>query len=86
MAAISHKGTCGRCAIKIKEGKVRTREGNIGARLRRTGHVLACQTLVEGDVLVEVPRDSRLDEHPVLLARRAESGELAEKELDLLEG
>lgn len=81
-----NKGTCGRCAIKIKEGKVHTREGNIGARLRRTGHVLACQTFVEGDVVVEIPRDSRLDEHQVLLARRTESGELAEKELDLLEG
>ncbi|TDA70528.1 MAG: DUF4445 domain-containing protein [Clostridia bacterium] len=81
-----NKGTCGRCAIKIKEGKVRTQEGNIGARLRRTGHVLACQTLVAGDVVVEVPKDSRLDEHQVLLAGRADQGELVEKELDLLEG
>lgn len=63
-----NRGTCGRCAVLVKEGKVRLGSGNLPARLRRGGYVLACQTFVEGNVVVEVPRDSRLDEHQVLVA------------------
>lgn len=76
-----NRGTCGRCAVLVKEGKVRLGSGNLPARLRRGGYVLACQTFVEGNVVVEVPRDSRLDEHQVLVA----SSELREEEADLLQ-
>jgi len=77
-----NRGTCGRCAVLVKEGKVHASGGNVPARLRRAGYVLACQTFVEGNVVVEVPRDSRLDEHQVLVA----SFELREEEADLLAG
>ena len=48
-------GTCGRCAVKVVEGKVKNLGGNLSSRLRNSGHVLACRTLVEGDITVEIP-------------------------------
>lgn len=80
------EGTCGRCAVKVQGGKVINLGGNLSSRLRKTGHVLACRTLVDGDVVVEIPKESRLDEHQVLVEQSPEKGILAEKELDLLSG
>lgn len=82
-------GTCGRCAVKLKQGKVnKGKEGRISSKLREQGYVLACQTRVAGNVVVEIPKDSRLDEHQVLLEKNLEKNStlLAEKELDLLKG
>ncbi len=62
------EGTCGRCLVKVKDGRVKLkRAGNISAKARQAGLVLACQALVEGNVVIDIPRDSRLDEHQVLL-------------------
>lgn len=80
------KGTCGRCLVRVREGKVKTIQGNITARQKSAGYVLACQTKVEGNIVVEIPKDARLDEHQVLLEKKANRGVLAEKELDLLAG
>ncbi|NLL18407.1 MAG: DUF4445 domain-containing protein [Clostridia bacterium] len=79
-------GTCGRCAVKVQGGKYKDLGGNISSRLRNSGHVLACRTVVEGDLTVEIPAESRLDEHQVLVGHSQEKGILVEKELDLLEG
>ncbi|GAW91837.1 ASKHA domain-containing protein [Calderihabitans maritimus] len=79
------KGTCGRCVLKVKEGKVSVGGGNISAKLKTAGYVLACQTRVEGHAVVEVPRDSRLDEHQVLLDNKP-VGLLAEKQVEELAG
>ncbi|MHB1126298.1 MAG: ASKHA domain-containing protein [Bacillota bacterium] len=79
-------GTCGRCAVRVKEGKVEFPDGNISARLRGAGYVLACRSTVHSNVVVEIPKDSRLDEHQVLLANNPAEGVLAEKHLDILEG
>jgi uncharacterized 2Fe-2S/4Fe-4S cluster protein (DUF4445 family) len=60
------KGTCGRCVVKIKDGQIRVRgAGNLSAKMRQAGYVLACMCEVEGNVVVEIPKDSRLDEHQV---------------------
>ncbi|HHW07393.1 MAG TPA: DUF4445 domain-containing protein [Clostridia bacterium] len=80
------EGTCGRCAVKVLGGEVNNLGGNLSSRLRNTGHVLACRTFVEGDVVVEIPKESRLDEHQVLVGGTQEKGILVEKELDLLAG
>ncbi|MBO8169803.1 MAG: DUF4445 domain-containing protein [Thermoanaerobacteraceae bacterium] len=79
------KGSCGRCAIKVVDGQVRYEKGNRSKKLKDQGLDLACQTFVEGDVVVEVPRDSRLDKHQVLLENENRGKVLAEKELDLLQ-
>ncbi|MEW6524364.1 MAG: ASKHA domain-containing protein [Bacillota bacterium] len=62
------KGTCGRCIVQVKQGRVRVADtGNLPKRKVREGYVLACCTYVEGNTVVEVPGDSRLIEHQVLV-------------------
>lgn len=62
-----NKGTCGRCLVGVREGKVRLLEGNIPLRWRKAGYILSCRALVESNLVVEVPKDARLDEHQVLV-------------------
>ena len=80
------KGSCGRCAIKVLDGQVRYEEGNRSKKLKDQGLNLACQTIVEGDVTIEVPKDSRLDEHQVVLENENYGKVLKAKEVDILEG
>lgn len=75
------EGTCGRCLVRVKDGRVKMKsKGNISERARHAGLVLACQALVDGNVVIDIPRDSRLDEHKVLLG---EKEVLMEREEDL---
>jgi len=62
-------GTCGKCAILLKSGKVKTHVGSVvAAKLQDHGLSLACQTIVdEEDIVVEIPKVSRLNKHQVLL-------------------
>jgi len=56
-------GICGRCKLIIREGRVR---GDVTGLLTRDeirqGYVLACQTFVESDLVVEIPEKSRVRE------------------------
>lgn len=62
------QGTCGRCAVKVLEGKVEGGNGNMNKSKRAEGYILACTaTVEEGPVTVEFPESSRLSEHQVLL-------------------
>lgn len=60
-------GICGRCKMVVKEGKVRD-----GATMLLTreeiqgGVVLACQTFVEGDVSVDIPKETLASERVVV--------------------
>lgn len=78
-------GTCGRCAVKLKQGKIDYRnESRISLKLREQGYVISCQARVAGNLVIEVPKDSRLDEHQILLG---ESPVLStEKIFDLTKG
>ncbi len=55
------EGVCGRCRVVIRRGEV---QGESTAFLTREeirqGYVLACQVVPKGDLLVEVPPESRL--------------------------
>jgi len=78
-------GTCGRCAVKLKQGKIDYRnESRISLKLREQGYVIACQARVAGNLVIEVPKDSRLVEHQVLLGKSPVL--LAEKKYDLTKG
>lgn len=66
------QGTCGRCAVKILNGKVNGGEGNLSKSKREEGYILGCTATVEEDVTVEIPETSRLHEHQVLLDNNAE--------------
>nr|AAM22473.1 unknown [Moorella thermoacetica] len=74
-------GTCGRCAIKVQEGKVEVRGGHLPARLREEGYSLACRTMVMGDAIIAIPPESRLGRHQVLLQ---DKGRLQDSLTDLL--
>jgi len=55
------KGTCGKCRVKIPEGRYRTEStGKLEPPAIRSGTVLACQTFPEEDITVDIPKESRL--------------------------
>ncbi|MFH0878012.1 MAG: ASKHA domain-containing protein [Candidatus Omnitrophota bacterium] len=55
-------GVCGKCKVIVRQGTVRAESsGNIAPGERKEGVHLACQTLVESDLDVEILAESRLD-------------------------
>ncbi|MBM3144624.1 MAG: DUF4445 domain-containing protein [Chloroflexi bacterium] len=56
------QGRCGRCAVRISEGEIRRR-----STLRLTvedvanGYALACQSVVEGNAVIEVPPQEKIE-------------------------
>ncbi len=55
------KGTCGKCKIIVKSGTVTTRSKiKLTQDEIKKGYSLACQTFPEGDVLIEIPKESML--------------------------
>ncbi|WP_425060560.1 Na(+)-translocating NADH-quinone reductase subunit F [Sporomusa carbonis] len=64
-------GTCGKCAVQIKNGRVKARrDSHLATRMAEKGLNLACQTLVQDeDLVVEIPKTSALSKHQVLVDR-----------------
>jgi len=62
-------GVCGKCRVLVKSGKVTAKPNMFLDRhdIQR-GAALACQTYVAGDVVVEVPPESRTGGIPILAA------------------
>jgi uncharacterized 2Fe-2S/4Fe-4S cluster protein (DUF4445 family) len=57
MSTCGGKGTCGECLVRIKSGKATSRAtSRLPEDVRRRGYVLACQTEIETDLSVELPR------------------------------
>ena len=49
-------GTCGRCKVRVKEGKVNTKKSRfISPGKKEKGYVLSCLSKVESDLIVGVP-------------------------------
>jgi uncharacterized 2Fe-2S/4Fe-4S cluster protein (DUF4445 family) len=65
-------GVCGKCRVIVRSGKV-TAEPNefLTRREIQRGVALACQTYPEGDVVIEVPLESRVGALPRLAAEDA---------------
>jgi uncharacterized 2Fe-2S/4Fe-4S cluster protein (DUF4445 family) len=61
VASCGGKGVCGKCRVKVIEGRSRF---EAGAKLREKEKgkniVLACQAFPEEDILIEIPEDSKL--------------------------
>jgi uncharacterized 2Fe-2S/4Fe-4S cluster protein (DUF4445 family) len=52
-------GICGKCKVIVKEGEILSRPTTLLKREEiKKGYVLACQTEVESDVVVEIPPES----------------------------
>ncbi len=60
-ASCGGKGTCGKCRIRIVDGDCSIRShGKLSQEERDSGMVLACQSFAEGDLVVDIPVESRL--------------------------
>jgi uncharacterized 2Fe-2S/4Fe-4S cluster protein (DUF4445 family) len=56
------QGRCGRCAVIVQEGKVRRRSTQrLSPEDVAAGYALACQTVVEGDIVVLVPPQEKIE-------------------------
>jgi len=56
------QGRCGRCAVIVREGTVRRRATlRLSAEDLAAGYALACQSVIEGDLTVEVPPQERIE-------------------------
>lgn len=65
-------GVCGKCRVIVKSGKVTAKPNIFLDRLDiQRGVALACQTYVDGDVVVEVPSESRVGGIPQLASEDA---------------
>ena len=61
------EGVCGRCKVIVKDGAFETElSGRLTEEERDAGYVLACRTMVKGDVAVEVPPESRMEREQIL--------------------
>ena len=56
------EGVCGRCKVIVKSGKIQDQPtGRITQEEKKRGYVLACLSIIESDLEVDVPMESRLD-------------------------
>jgi len=65
-------GICGKCRLVLKEGEVKVEPTTLLTRDEiKKGYVLACQTRAEGDIVVEVPPESREEKGKILVDKDA---------------
>jgi uncharacterized 2Fe-2S/4Fe-4S cluster protein (DUF4445 family) len=70
------QGRCGRCAVIVEEGTVRRLSTQrLSPDDVADGYALACQTTVEGDLVVTVPPQEKIERH-LKESKRAEKVEL----------
>ncbi|MHB1651964.1 MAG: ASKHA domain-containing protein [Desulfitobacteriaceae bacterium] len=78
------KGSCGACKVVVLSGQPEVKgTGKLTPEEVAQGVRLSCQTFVIGDVVVDVPPESRLQEHQVLMGD-VQKGLIKETEQDLL--
>jgi uncharacterized 2Fe-2S/4Fe-4S cluster protein (DUF4445 family) len=56
------QGRCGRCAVKVESGAVRRRSTiRLNTDDLESGWALACQSLIEGDAVISIPDQERIE-------------------------
>lgn len=61
IASCGGKGTCGKCKVRIVDGKADIRSyGKLSEKDKTAGSVLACQTYPQTDMSIEIPNTSKL--------------------------
>lgn len=72
VASCGGKGICGKCRVKLLEGKCRIEStGKLEQRDINSGITLACQTVPQEDVILDIPKESRLVVGDVIEISRA---------------
>lgn len=65
-SACGGDGVCGRCKVIVKSGRVLSQSSSAAdLELRKKGIYLACLTTIHSDLEVEVPAESRIEQHKV---------------------
>lgn len=73
VASCGGKGICGKCRVRIAEGACRTvSTGKLDRQQIASGDVLACQTFPEEDLVLDIPKESKLVVGDVIETARAE--------------
>src|SRR4030042_440764 len=66
------EGVCGKCRVIVKSGKVEAEpNGFLTRREIQRGMALACRTFIQGNVVVEIPPESRISGVPQLASEEA---------------
>ncbi len=61
VASCGGKGVCGKCRVKLLEGPARVEStGKLLKKEIEENFTLACKTIPEGDILIEIPEESKL--------------------------
>ncbi|MFC2063653.1 ASKHA domain-containing protein [Chloroflexota bacterium] len=56
------QGRCGRCVVQIKSGNIRRRSTlRLSADDVEKGYALACQSVIEGDVVIGIPEQEKIE-------------------------
>ena len=64
-------GTCGKCAVRLASGECETGSDlHLSEELKALGYILSCTAVVKSDLSVEIPVQSRLRRHKVVLSER----------------
>lgn len=64
-------GTCGKCAVRITGGDFQHQNDfHLTEELKALGYVLSCRISVESDLTVEIPVQSRMTKHKVVLSEK----------------
>jgi len=69
------EGVCGECRVRVLKGEARANENTssfFSQQELEEGFVLACQTKVFGDLEVEIPPESRIEEEQIITGESAE--------------
>lgn len=58
------QGRCGRCVVRVLDGNVRQRSTlRLSAESIAEGYALACQSVIEGNVKIEIPPQEKIERH-----------------------
>ena len=56
------QGRCGRCTVQVLSGTVRRRSAlRLSSEDIQSGYALACQTVIEDDVLIAIPPQEKIE-------------------------
>jgi uncharacterized 2Fe-2S/4Fe-4S cluster protein (DUF4445 family) len=78
-ASCGGKGTCSDCKVLVREGQVDSlTTGMLTEEEQKQGYLLACQCFPQSNLVVEVPAESKLAEHRIVLSSSPESGNIAQ--------
>lgn len=75
LSSCGGKGNCGKCKVIVKEGVVEPGKSAsyLTAEEQGRGYVLACHSRVQGDLVVEIPPESRMQaKHKIATGQKAD--------------